>query len=145
MSVNMRVKRVRENAKLPVRKSPEAAGYDLHAAIEIPMMINVFGKVVIPTGLKIALPKDTVGLIWSRSGWAVEFDCETGAGVIDEDYRGEVKIVLRNLGREAKIVNPGDRIAQILVQKIEKPEVIEIDELPNTERGEGGFGSTGTQ
>lgn len=143
MSEKLRVKRLRHSSKLPVRKSEGAAGYDLCAAVNEPIVIDALGKQLIPTGLNIALPKDTVGLIWSRSGWAVEFDCESGAGVIDEDYRGEVKVVLRNLGRERKTVNPGDRVAQMLIQKIEKPEVIEVDDLDETDRGEGGFGSTG--
>lgn len=145
MSVNLRVKKLRKTAKSPKRESKGAAGYDLYANLDAPIEIDVLGKELIPTGISMMIPKGTVGLIWSRSGWSVNDDCEVGAGVIDEDYRGEVKVVLRNLGRKRKRVEPGDRIAQLLIQKIDHPEVIEVDNLEETERGEGGFGSTGKQ
>jgi dUTP pyrophosphatase len=95
------------------------------------------------TGLHLEIPPGHVGLVWPRSGLAVRHGLDTLAGVIDSDYRGEVRVVLVNHGAEPFGVSPGDRIAQLLVQKVERAEFRREDSLAPTERGSGGFGSTG--
>ena len=126
---------------LPEYASPGAAGADLRAseALEIPPG----GRAAVPTGLRLAIPPGFVGLIWPRSGLAVRHGIDTLAGVIDSDYRGEVRVVLQNHGREPFRIAPGDRIAQLLVQPVVRAAFAHGDSLADTERGEGGFGSTG--
>lgn len=140
-SSKLMVKRIASTARLPVRGSKFSAGYDLTSSecIRIP----AGGRHLISTGLTIAVPSGTYGRVAPRSGLAVKKGICVGAGVIDEDYRGVVKILLFNHGDEDYWVNTGDRIAQLILEKIETPEVVEIDELDESERGAGGFGSTG--
>lgn len=97
----------------------------------------------VPTGIHVEIPPDYVGLIWPRSGLAVRHGIDTLAGVIDSDYRGEVRVVLVNHGTEAFRIAPGDRIAQLLIQRIERGTFVRGGDLAPTGRGEGGFGSTG--
>jgi dUTP pyrophosphatase len=97
----------------------------------------------VPTGLFLEIPPGYVGLVWPRSGLAVRHGIDTLAGVIDSDYRGEVKVVLANHGTEAFRIAPGDRIAQLLIQRVERGHFMRVDSLDATARGEGGFGSTG--
>jgi dUTP diphosphatase len=125
----------------PDYASAGAAGADLraHAAVEIPPG----GRAAVPTGVLLEIPPGHVGLVWPRSGLAVRHGIDTLAGVIDSDYRGEVKVVLINHGTEAFRIARGDRIAQILIQKVERAE-FRAAELRGTERGSGGFGSTGS-
>lgn len=101
------------------------------------------GKSLILTGIRLALPLGYVGLVWPRSGLAVDHALDCGAGVIDSQYRGEIKVLLFNHGDEDYHVKSGDRIAQLLIQKVETVEFIPIDDLDRTARGEAGFGSTG--
>ena len=96
-----------------------------------------------PTGLRLQIPPGHVGLVWPRSGLAIRHGIDTLAGVIDSDYRGEVKVVLVNHGEEAFVVAPGDRIAQILIQKVEGATFVGATDLESTGRGSSGFGSTG--
>lgn len=117
------------------------AGADLHA--ECDDVIPPRSRKLVATGVRIALPENHVGLIWPRSGLAVKQGIDTGAGVIDSGYRGEVKILLFNHTDEPYTVSKGDRIAQLLIQKVERVRFIPVDELPGAGRGEGGFGSTG--
>lgn len=117
------------------------AGADLHAACDD--VIPPRSRKLVATGVRIALPENHVGLIWPRSGLAVKQGIDTGAGVIDSGYRGEVKILLFNHTDEPYTVSKGDRIAQLLIQKVERVRFIPVDELPGAGRGEGGFGSTG--
>jgi len=132
---------VGEGGTLPTYASPGAAGADLRAseAVEIPPG----SRAAVPTGLKLQIPAGQVGLVWPRSGLAVRHGIDTLAGVIDSDYRGEVRVVLVNHGPGPFSIAPGDRIAQLLIQRVERAAFAAAAELRDTERGEGGFGSTG--
>ncbi len=130
---------------MPTFGSREAAGADLYACLEEPVTIEPGKTVFLPTGLSMALPKGYVGLVYARSGLA----CKQGlapankVGVIDSDYRGEFMIALHNHGTEARVVEHGDRIAQLVVTPVIQPDYFEADTLDDTPRGTGGFGSTG--
>lgn len=97
----------------------------------------------VETGLKMQIPDGYAGLIWEKSGLAFKHGIKTCAGVIDSGYRGEVKVALLNMGEDEYGVERGDKIAQMLIQKVEKPDVVEVDDLADSSRGEDGFGSTG--
>lgn len=136
-----RVKKLSDNAVLPSRGSPLSAGYDLSSATE--MKVPARGKALVPTDLSIAVPEGTYARIAPRSGLTWKHSIDVGAGVIDADYRGPVGVILFNhcdVDFEVKI---GDRIAQLIIEKIIVPEVEEVDDLDSTVRGSGGFGSTG--
>lgn len=139
------VKKLRPGAKMPTFGSREAAGADLYACLEEPVTVEPGKTVFLPTGLSMALPKGYVGLVYARSGLA----CKQGlapankVGVIDSDYRGEFMIALHNHSTEARVVEHGDRIAQLVVTPVIQPDYYEADTLENTPRGTGGFGSTG--
>ena len=135
------VKRLNEHATLPARGSPLAAGYDLSSSEDISIPKGTRG--LVGTGIAFTVPHETYGRIAPRSGLAVKKGIQVGAGVIDRDYTGEVKVVLFNHGDEDFVIKKGDRIAQLIIEKIEMPEVKLVDELLVTQRGEGGFGSTG--
>ncbi|CDH53381.1 dutpase putaive [Lichtheimia corymbifera JMRC:FSU:9682] len=137
------VKRLSENAKLPTRGSAIAAGYDLYSAANT--VIPAQGKVIVPTDLSIAVPEGCYGRIAPRSGLASKHFLDTGAGVIDADYRGPVGVLMFNFATTDYEVKQGDRIAQLILERIYTPEVVEVNELDDTERGAGGFGSTGRQ
>jgi len=130
-----------EAGRAPESSSAATAGADIRAsaAAEIPPG----GRAAIPTGLKVQIPDGHVGLVWPRSGLAVRHGIDTLAGVIDSDYRGEVRVVLANLGPEPFAVAPGDRIAQLLIQRVERATFLPSSSLGDTARGGGGFGSTG--
>lgn len=117
------------------------AGFDIRAASG--PVIHPGKKALVSTDLCMAIPDGYVGIIKSRSGLSVKADLEHGAGVIDSGYRGEVKVVLRNFGSEPYYVQPGERIAQMLILKLPEVEVCKVDTLDSTERGTGGFGHTG--
>ena len=129
------------NAKLPVRGTEGAAGYDLAAAEAA--IVPAHGKCLVKTGLQIALPPGCYGRIAPRSGLAIKKFIDVGAGVVDTDYRGEVGVVLFKFSDSDFIVNMGDRIAQLILEKIKTPVVKELDSLGGTDRGDKGFGSTG--
>ncbi|GAA5908051.1 hypothetical protein JCM6882_000212 [Rhodosporidiobolus microsporus] len=135
------VQRLTEAAKLPVRGSALAAGYDISSAED--KVVPAQGKALISTGLSIAVPEGTYGRVAPRSGLASKHMIDTGAGVIDADYRGEVKVLLFNLSKEDFQVTAGDRIAQLILERIATPDVQEVASLSETQRGAGGFGSTG--
>ena len=126
---------------LPEYASAGAAGADLRASE--PLEIAPGGRAAVPTGLRLAIPPGFVGLVWPRSGLAVRHGIDTLAGVIDSDYRGEVRVVLVNHGTEPFRIDAGDRIAQLLVQPVVRAAFALTDRLPDTERGAEGFGSTG--
>lgn len=132
-----------ENATLPTRGSKLAAGWDLYSSEA--GLVPAKGQAMIATDLSIIVPAGTYGRVAPRSGLAVKNGISTGAGVIDADYRGEVKIVLFNHSDRDFEVNKGDRIAQLVLEKIVNADIQEItaEELTETERGSGGFGSTG--
>lgn len=143
--MNISVKKLRPGAKLPAFGSPEAAGADLYACIAEPVAIAPGETKFVPTGLAMALPVGYVGLIYARSGLA----CKQGlapankVGVIDSDYRGEFIVALYNHGSMERTISNGDRIAQLVVTPILMPQYVEAEELNDTTRGSGGFGSTG--
>lgn len=140
------VKLVTPSAKLPTRGSPEAAGYDLYSSNDAPITIpQQSGRALIPTGIQLSLPEGTYGRIAPRSGLAVKNGLAVGAGVIDRDYTGEVGILIFNHGDDEYIVHPGTRIAQLILERVVTPEVLELDAVRSTNRGDGGFGSTGIQ
>ncbi|KAL1956858.1 hypothetical protein VTO42DRAFT_6706 [Malbranchea cinnamomea] len=135
------VKKLVPEARAPTRGSAFAAGYDLYCAKQT--TIPAKGKGLVSTGLAIAVPEGTYGRVAPRSGLASKNFIDTGAGVIDADYRGEVKVLLFNFSDVDFQVNEGDRIAQLVLERIYTPEVVEVDELEESIRGAGGFGSTG--
>lgn len=135
-------------AKLPTRGSASAAGYDLYSSEN--SHVPAHGQGLIATDVSIVIPEGYYGRVAPRSGLAVKHGIHTGAGVIDSDYRGELKIVLFNFGSEDFIIKQGDRIAQLILEKITTPAITQLNEKEweeelNTERGESGFGSTGKQ
>jgi dUTP pyrophosphatase len=126
---------------LPEYGSPGAAGADLRASEAA--VIPPGARAAVPTALRLQIPPGHVGLVWPRSGLAVRHGIDTLAGVIDSDYRGEVRVVLVNHGDEPFAVKAGDRIAQLLLQRVERARFVAVDAVRDTSRGEGGFGSTG--
>jgi dUTP pyrophosphatase len=129
-------------ARLPAYGSASAAGADLTAAEDA--LLPPGGRAAVGTGVVLALPPGHVGLVWPRSGLALRHGIDTLAGVIDSDYRGEVRVVLVNHGEQPFTITVGDRIAQLLVQKVERVSFVAVPALSATERGAAGFGSTGT-
>lgn len=139
------VKKLRENARMPAFGSAAAAGADLYACLEESVTVEPGKTIFIPTGLSMAIPDGYVGLIYARSGLA----CKRGlapankVGVIDSDYRGEFLVALYNHGCEAQRIEHGERIAQLVITPVVMPEYWEANTLDETDRGTGGFGSTG--
>lgn len=142
----IRFQKLHPNAVIPQRATPGSAGLDLVACMEEPVLLPPGGRAMIPTGLAMAIPTaEWVGLVYARSGLAVRhgITLSNSVGVIDSDYRGEIRVGLCNLGQEPYTIQPGERIAQLVITPVLMPPVEEADELDNTERGTGGFGSTG--
>ncbi|KAH9218982.1 dUTPase-like protein [Leptodontidium sp. 2 PMI_412] len=135
------IKKLSDKARLPTRGSAFAAGYDLYAAKDT--VVPSRGKVLVDTDISMAVPEGTYGRIAPRSGLASKHMIDTGAGVIDADYRGQVKVLLFNHGEKDFEVKEGDRVAQLVLERIYTPEVVEVKELEESVRGAGGFGSTG--
>lgn len=135
----------RSSFPTPAYATEMSAGMDLKADISEPVKLMPLERAMIPTGLFIALPEGTEAQVRPRSGLAAKFGISVlnSPGTIDADYRGEIKVILVNLSNEPFVVNPGERIAQMVVAKYEKVEWDEVEVLDETERGEGGFGSTG--
>lgn len=139
--MELRVKKLVDGAQIPVRSSDGAVGYDLH---------SVNGYVILPgrraivsTGISVQLPPGVYGRVAPRSGLAVKNGIDVGAGVIDPDYTGELKVVLFNHDQNPFVIKPGYRIAQLILERCEVPPVLEVQRVVDTERGESGFGSTG--
>lgn len=130
---------------LPKYETPQSAGMDLRADIEGPILIKPLDRKLIPTGLHIALPVGYEAQIRPRSGLAIKhgISCLNTPGTIDADYRGNIGVILVNVSHEDYVVQPGERIAQMVINKIEQIEFNLVEELDETERGEGGFGHTG--
>ena len=142
---SIRVKKLRSDAKLPTYGSIQAAGADLYACLDGSITIEPGQTRFIPTGLALEVPEGYAGLVYARSGLA----CKKGlapankVGVVDSDYRGEITVALHNHGIEPRTVASGDRIAQFLITPVLTPNYEEADDLADTDRGDGGFGSTG--
>jgi len=132
---------VGEDGSLPEYSSTGAAGADLRASEAVEIAPGA--RAAVPTGLRLQIPPGHVGLVWPRSGLAVRHGIDTLAGVIDSDYRGEVRVVLVNHGEEPFRIERGDRVAQLLVQKVERAAFAAVATIDATGRGEGGFGSSG--
>lgn len=139
------VKKLKENAILPTYGSTEAAGADLYACLEMPVIIQPGETAWIPTGIALEVPKGCAGLVYARSSLGAKRGLAPAnkVGVIDSDYRGEIRVVLLNHSKEVQTVQPGERVAQFLITPVLTPAYEEVPELSNTDRGTGGFGSTG--
>lgn len=138
--MEIKLKRLNKSIVLPKYAHEGDAGFDLRSAEDV--LIKSGEKTIIPTALSIAVPKGYVGLIWDRSGLAARNSLHCLAGVLDSHYRGEIKVVMINLGNEDFQIEKGMRIAQMLIQPVVQVELKEVDELNETTRGKG-FGSSG--
>ena len=144
----LKMKKVRENAIIPKRATAGSAGLDLCACIDEPLTVKAGERAVIPSGIAIALESsEVVALVFARSGLAIKhgISLSNSVGVIDSDYRGEICVGIINTSRENYTVNPGERIAQLVLTPVIPAEPVEVESLDETERGAGGFGSTGRQ
>jgi len=139
--MRLKVKRLHPDAELPVRKREGDAGLDLYSVEEVVLKPGQW--VAVPTGIAVEIPEGHFGLIKDRSGLALKHALHCLAGVVDENYRGEIKVVLINLGNEEVKLEKGTRIAQLLIVPYTKVEPVEVEVLSDTERGEKGFGSSG--
>ena len=135
------VKRLSSASRCPERKSSGAAGYDLFSAQEV--VINKREHRLVKTDIQVAIPEGYYGRIAPRSGLALKYGIDVGAGVVDSDYRGAVGVILFNHSKVPFQVKIGDRIAQLIIEKIITPNIIEVENIDDTARGECGFGSTG--
>ena len=139
----MYVKKLNEKGQIPFRGSDLAAGVDLHASEEV--VIPPLTRKAVGTGIAIAIPENTYARIAPRSGLAAKHSLDVGAGVVDADYRAELKVLLINHALTPFTVKEGDRIAQLILEKVELSDPMEVDNLDETNRGEAGFGSTGIE
>lgn len=142
----LKIKKVRENAVVPKRATVGSAGIDLCACIDDPLTVKARGHAFIPTGIAIALPSaEYAAFVFARSGLAIKHGIGllNSVGVIDSDYRGEIGVGVVNQFDEDYVIAPGERIAQLVVMPVSLMPVEEVDALDETERGSGGFGSTG--
>ncbi len=133
------------NNELPAYATEGAAGMDLRANLEEPVVLQSLERTLLPTGLFIELPDGYEAQIRPRSGLAIKqgITCLNTPGTIDSDYRGEIKVILINLSKEPQKINHGDRIAQMIIASVTKADLILVQQLNSTTRGEGGFGHTG--
>lgn len=149
VAIDVRFRVVSEHFRpeyMPRYATAGAAGLDLHACLENPLTVAPAQRVRVPTGLAIQMPhQGVVGLVYARSGlaWRHGLGLPNGVGVIDSDYTGEIQVLLTNFGEEPAVIQPGDRVAQIVFAPVFVAQWAQVEELTPTERGEGGFGSTG--
>ena len=144
--MEIKIKKLCSKAKIPQRATSGSAGMDLYACIDEEIMINPGQLVMVPTGISVELPTNDCGLfLFARSGLAAKhgITLSNGVGVVDSDYRGEIKIALCNISNKPYTITPFERIAQMVVMPVFSVLVTEVSELEQTKRGEGGFGSTG--
>ena len=140
------VKVVREeNVSLPKYETSGSAGMDVRANIEEPIVMGSLERVLVPTGLKIAIPEGYEVQVRPRSGLAIKHGITllNTPGTIDSDYRGELKVIMVNLSKDEYVINPQERIGQLVLNKVAQMEFVEVDSLDENERGAGGFGHTG--
>lgn len=144
-NLEVRVKRVREGASLPRYQTEGAAGMDLHAAVETEVTIAPGRRLLVPTGIAVAIPQGFEGQVRPRSGLAARHGVTVlnAPGTIDCDFRGEIGVVLVNHGEEPFVLRAGERIAQLVFTRYERAELNEVATLDETARGQGGYGSTG--
>ena len=146
--MNLEVKIRNESANpLPQYATHGSSGLDLRASLDAPLTLQPMERTLVPTGLFMEIPHGYEAQVRPRSGLAAKhgITCLNTPGTIDSDYRGEIKIILINLSTEAHIIEPGDRVAQMVFQKVEKVEWAEVSLLTESQRNEGGFGSTGKE
>ena len=144
--MELKIKRLHPDAVIPQRATDGSAGMDLYAVLKEPLTVSAGERVRIPTGIAIGLPSpETVALVFARSGLAVKHGLTLSncVGVIDSDYTGEIQVGIINQSDTAYTVQPGERIAQLVITPVLQPTVVETDTLEKTARGDGGFGSTG--
>lgn len=142
----VKFKRLNSAAKAPAYATAGAAAADLCALLDAPLTVEPMQRVLVPTGLAIELPgPECVALVYARSGLSIKHGLcmANGVGVVDSDYRGELKVPMVNLGREAYTIQPGERVAQLCIAPVYTAAFVPAEELGDTQRGEGGFGSTG--
>lgn len=141
------IKRISPKAIIPKYETTGSSGLDVAAFLDKPIEIKPREKVIVPTGIALSIPKGFEVQIRPRSGLAAKNDITVlnTPGTIDSDYRGEIKIILINLGKNSFIIDSGLRIAQMVVAPVVHAQLVEVEELSNTDRGDGGFGSTGTK
>lgn len=139
--MNIHVKKLHPDAKLPSRAHFDDAGVDLYSVENI--ILKPGDRVGVKTGIALAIPSGFVGLVWDKSGLALKSGIKIMGGVIDAGYRGEIQVIMKNLGDEDLSIEVGQKLAQLLVQKVELYEIEEVDELEEATRGDNGFGSTG--
>ncbi|MEF2884232.1 MAG: dUTP diphosphatase [Ruminococcus sp.] len=144
--MELKIRKLREGAKIPCRATEGAAGMDLYACIDESITLAPQQLVIVPTGIAIELPDNgCAAFLYARSGLGVKHGIclANGVGVIDSDYRGEVCAGLCNVSDKPYVIAPGERIAQMVIAPVFTPDVVEVSELSDTQRGAGGFGSTG--
>jgi dUTP pyrophosphatase len=141
MSLTVKVKKLHQDAQLPRYSTDGAVGLDFYSYEEHTLQPG--DTYTFKTGIAMEIPEGYGGFIWDRSGLSSKSAIEKMAGVIDPDYRGDVGVVLHNTKKESYTVSKGDKIAQMVIQKVEKVNIVEVKELSETQRGSGGFGSTG--
>lgn len=134
-------KKLRPGAKAPAKTHQEDAGFDLFSAEDV--LLKSGERFAVPIGIAMAIPDGFVGLVWDKGGRAFKDGLKTMAGVVDSCYRGEVLVVVFNTGKEDVSLKKGEKIAQMLIQRVENADFKEIDDLDSTNRGDGRFGSTG--
>lgn len=139
--MNLRIKKLTEEAILPIHAHQGDAGIDLFSIEDI--LISKNQRVQVRTGIAMEIPLGYVGLIWDKSGLSHKYGLKTLGGVIDSGYRGEIKIGLINLGEEDYKIEKGHKVAQMIIQEVVSPSVIEVEELEDSKRGDNGFGSSG--
>lgn len=146
--ITIKFKRLSENFNdipLPSYSTEGSSGLDLRAAVEDKIIIKPFETALVPTNLAVEIPEGYEGQVRPRSGLAAKnfVTVLNTPGTIDSDYRGEIKVILTNFGKEDFVVNRGDRIAQLVISKVERAEIVEVQDLNSTKRNQGGFGHTG--
>lgn len=141
MTSSLLVKKLIDHAAVPKRATEGSAGYDISSAVDAVIPPNE--RLAVSTGIAIGLPPGTYGRIGARSGLAFKYGIDVFAGIIDSDFRGEVKAILYNSGDQPFIIKTGDRICQLVLEVIKTPDVAVVLEINDTDRGTGGFGSTG--
>lgn len=144
--MEIKIKKLRENAKIPRRATAGSAGMDLYACIDEPITLAPGQLAIVPTGIAIALPDNScAAFLYARSGLGVKHGIclSNGVGVIDSDYRGEICAGLCNVSDKPYTIEPDERVCQMVIAPVLTPDVVEVSELDDTDRGEGGFGSTG--
>ena len=137
---------VTDESLIPSYAHDGDAGLDLRARLDMPIRLQRGSRVTIPTGVKMAIPRGMAGLVCPRSGWAQKhgLTVANSPGLIDSNYRGEIGVILQMHGDDPLTINPGERIAQLVIVPVATAAVVVVDSLDDTERGEGGFGSSGT-